>query len=747
MDLLRDEFAKTTSIKNRSDPGQTMNKRHLASIASVLLAVILVSSAIAFVAPESKADELESSVQSSKIGKVVEDFTLQSHRGRKWALSDFQDKRAVVIVFLGTECPLAKLYGPRLAELQSEFGDAGLAIVGINSNTQDSMTELTAYAERHKLSFPLLKDVGNRVADALGAERTPEVFLLDQQRKVRYHGRIDDQYGVGYARDKLSRRDLALAVEQLLAGKPVARPETEAVGCVIGRVKQIEPTGDVTYCDQIVRILNQHCVECHRPGEIAPFTLTDYDDIVGWEDTILEVIADNRMPPWFANPQHGQFANDARLSAEDKRLIRTWVANGMPKGDPSQQPPAPEFVQGWRMPQPDEVIHMDDQPFRVPAQGVVDYQYFVVDPGWDKDQYICAAEARPDNPSVVHHIIAYLMPPKVGRQDFKNRTMLVAYAPGSPPQVLPDGIAIHVPAGSKILFEMHYTPNGAEQLDHSYVGFKYIEKSRVRKQLHGRMAIEINFRIPPNVSDHVVKADYRLLSDELLLQMSPHMHVRGKSFRYEAFYPDGKQEVLLDVPKYDFNWQLAYRLAEPKLLPKGTRILCTATYDNSEDNPVNPNPNVAVRWGDQSWEEMMIGFFDVIPADVPSQPTGVRNATVDPSGQWKWKRPTHRRKIDERLSLEIYDDRIEGTLQSDDRYYPVKAATLDGDKLSFQVTVKEVGQDLTLDFEAKVYPNQLKGNVRLGIGLIGKSYELPWRAERVEEEDEETDELVSDELQ
>ena len=510
----------------------------------------------------------DTQTSESPLGNVVKDFTLSSHRGRELALADLADKKAVAIVFLGTECPLAKLYASRLSDIEAEFSEKGLAVVGINANTQDSMTEITAYVERHKVSFPILKDVGNRVADALGAERTPEVFLLDAQRTVVYHGRIDDQYGVGFAREKVTRRDLAVAVEELLAGETISQPRTEVVGCFIGRTKTVEQTGDVTYSNQIARIFNKRCVECHRSGEVAPFTLTSYEDTIGWEDTILEVISDNRMPPWFANPKHGEFSNDARLSREEKQLIRTWVANGMPEGNPSQLPPPPEFTEGWRMPEPDEVFHMDEKPFSVRSDGVVDYQYYMVDPEWTEDKYIWAAEARPENPAVVHHIIAYLMLPNQRHHDFQRGTMLAAYAPGSPPRMLKDGVAVHAPAGSKILFEMHYTPNGSKQLDRSYVGFKYMDKADVKKKLRGRMAIETSFRIPPNTSDHVVTADYRSTRDELLLQMSPHMHLRGKSFRYEAIYPDGEKEVLLDVPAYDFNWQLAYRLAEPKLIPK-----------------------------------------------------------------------------------------------------------------------------------------------------------------------------------
>lgn len=543
------------------------------------------------------------------------DFELRNHRGATWKLNDVPRGNLVVIAFLGTECPLAKLYGPRLNELQQEFGKRGVTFVGINSNTQDSLTEITNYVTKHKISYPMLKDVGNRVADQLAAERTPEVIVLDQHRKIRYQGRIDDQYLVGFSRDKVRRRDLAIALEELLAGEVVSTPKTKPIGCHIGRVPESDPVGDITFTKHIAPILNQHCRECHRSGEVAPFQLTTYEDVLGWEDTILEVIADNRMPPWFADPKHGQFSNDARLTQKERNLLQTWVDNGMPEGDPADLPPAPKYIAGWRMPKPDQIITFDDKPFQVPADGVVDYQYFKVDPGWTEDKYVVAMEARPDNVAVVHHIIAYVLDPETKGRRGRGRRMLVGYAPGATPHILNEGTAMHVPAGSQLLFEMHYTPNGTAQADHSYIGVKFTDKKNVKKLLVGGAAINQDFEIPANASDHPVTASYRARGDYMLLEMTPHMHLRGKSFRYDAIYPDGQQEVLLNVPNYDFNWQLTYKLKEPKLIPKGTVIKCRATFDNSADNPVNPEPNKPVYWGDQSWEEMMIGFFTAVAAD------------------------------------------------------------------------------------------------------------------------------------
>lgn len=555
----------------------------------------------------------DAAVKDSAVGKQVDDFTLDNCYGKSVSLSDFADRKVVAVVFLGTECPLAKLYGPRLTDIQKRYRDRGVQVVGINSNKQDSLTEIAAYVHRHEIGFPMLKDLGNVVADRLAAERTPEVFLLDQDRVVRYHGRIDDQYGVGYSRERDAKPELTLAIDQLLLGEDVTTKQTEAVGCHIGRVKPVEPSGDVTYAKHIAPILNAHCVSCHRTGEIAPFTLSNYDDVLGWEDTILEVIDDNRMPPWSADPAHGSFSNDPRLSQQERELITTWVDNGMPQGDPGDLPPPPRFASGWQIQKPDQVIKMREQPFPVPAEGIVDYQRFVVDPGWTEDKYIVAAEARPDCRSVVHHILVYVIPEGADREDI--RQIVVGYAPGALPLQLPAGVAIEVAAGSKLLFELHYTPNGSPQDDLSYLGIRFTDRKNVRKLLRGQIAIDQEFLIPPGAASYAVDATYHAKVDEYLISMTPHMHVRGKSFKYVAHFPDGRREVLLNVPRYDFNWQLKYVLNEPVHIPPGTEIRCDAIFDNSEHNPSNPDPTIPIGWGDQSFDEMMIGFMETVPVE------------------------------------------------------------------------------------------------------------------------------------
>ncbi len=555
------------------------------------------------------------------IGHQVDRFELHDFRGKVHNLGDYDDKQLVVAVFMGVECPLAKLYAPRLEELSQEFGPQGVQFLMIDSNQQDSITDLGAFARINKLTFPVLKDPDNAVADQFRAERTPEVFVLDAQRTVRYNGRIDDQYGLGsnsgYARPEVKRRDVAVALEELLAGKEVSLAVTPATGCIIGRIPKVDPHGDVTYSNQIVRFLQDRCVECHRDGEIGPFSLTDYDEVVGWAEMMREVMDEGRMPPWFADPQYGHFKNDVRLSDEEKLLFNTWVDNGCPRGDSDQLPPPREFATGWQIGEPDMIVHIADEPYTVPAEGVVEYQYFTVDPGFKEDTWVKATQARPDNRAVVHHIIAFMHPPNSSGRGDGIRSGLGGYAPGSGARVFPKGVGTFVPAGSLITFQMHYTPNGTVQKDNSSLGLIFADPSEITHRADGGLTGTLAFRIPPGDPNYEVTSRKKFRRDTMLISLAPHMHLRGKSFRYEAEYPDGTREILLDVPNYDFNWQLSYNFAEPKLIPKGTYLHCTAHFDNSEDNLANPDPTEEVTFGDQTWEEMMFGFFTSI---VPFEP-------------------------------------------------------------------------------------------------------------------------------
>ncbi len=582
--------------------------------------------------------------ERSSIGQSIEKFSARDFRGKEVSLADIPSDKLVVVVFLGTECPLANLYAPRLNELAKEFESRGVAFLGVDSNRQDSITELANYAQVHELKFPLIKDVGNAIADQFGARRTPEAFVLDTKRVVRYQGRIDDQYGLGnssgYAQTKVRTRMLADALEALLAGKEVERPVVEATGCLIGRVHPSNDESQVTYSKQVARILQRNCVECHRPGQIAPFALTDYDEVAGWAEMIEEVVRQQRMPPWHADPKYGHFQNDRSLSDEDKETLYAWVRAGAPKGNPADLPEPITYPEGWQLKTPEQIIYMADEPYTVPAEGAVRYQYFLVDPHWNESRWIDSSECLIGNRGVVHHIFVFTVPPAHPMAKMKDgylgdgvepdvgiggMALIAGAAPGTPPGTAPKGMATFVEAGTKLLFQMHYTPNGSVQKDRTCVGFNFCKADEVKHNVAIDMAINFAFKIPPGNDNFPVEATHRFDRDAILLTLTPHMHLRGKSFRYDLKYPDGTTETILNVPAYDFNWQVTYYLKEPKFIPAGTMMQCLAHFDNSENNLANPDPKATVGWGDQTWEEMMIGWYsattDVDPADIGGYPS------------------------------------------------------------------------------------------------------------------------------
>ena len=591
-----------------------MNSRKLTVVAFLFLGLLVPF----FTIWEQKAETHAESV-AGLAKKSVTNFTLLDFRGKKHSLSDFKSSKVVVIAVLGTECPLAKLYAPRLAALEKAYKKKGVAFIGIDANVQDSLTEIAAYARVHKIRFPILKDLGNKVVDALGAKRTPEVFVLDARRTVRYWGRIDDQYGVGYVREKANIHFLKDAIDQLLSGKKIVVASSASVGCHIGRVKIPKENAKVTYANQISRLLQKRCVECHRSGEIAPFSLTDYDEVVGWAEMIEEVVLEQRMPPWHANPKHGKFQNDRLLSKEEKAMIVQWVADGAPLGDVKQIPKPKKYVTGWQLPRkPDMEFFIQKKPFKVAAEGEIAYQWFSIDPKLTEDKWLHAAEIMPGNHLVVHHILAFIRMPDGSKSFGGGGGFLVGYVPGLRVSPYPKGMAKFIPKGAHIAFQVHYTPVGSEQFDQSKIGLVFADEKEITHEVMTTRAAKRRLEIPPHAGNHRVEATSKSVPINVqLLGMMPHMHLRGKSFRYEAMYANGKSEILLDIPAYDFNWQTGYQLVKPKNFPPGTRMRCIAHYDNSSGNLNNPNPSKVVEWGDQTWEEMMIGYFDIaVPAAI-----------------------------------------------------------------------------------------------------------------------------------
>ena len=400
---------------------------------------------------------------------------------------------------------------------------------------------------------------------------------------------------------------------------------------------QVPRTSPPTFYKDVLPIVQQHCQTCHRPHEIAPLPFVTYKETKDWADQIRDAVRSKKMPPWFADSCCGHFANDPSLTQQEIDTLIAWASAKAPEGNPQDAPPAPHWTEGWNIAPPDLVLSMP-KPVSIPAHGDIEYTYEIVPTNFTEDKWIQMSEIRPSSRSHVHHAVVYIRPPdspwlrgapagmpftasSLGdehlRHDAHSTTsdMLLVYAPGSSPDHWPDGMAKFVPAHSDLVFQMHYTSNGKAATDQTSVGIVFATTKPRQRVVTLQLANDHNaIPIPPNTDDYRVEVHGTIPNDAVLLSFFPHMHLRGKKFEYDIVNPDKTIEPLLKV-NYDFYWQLSYRLAEPRPLKAGTDLRAVAWYDNSRNNPHNPNPNDPVQWGDQTYNEMMVGFFDVaVPA-------------------------------------------------------------------------------------------------------------------------------------
>jgi hypothetical protein len=385
----------------------------------------------------------------------------------------------------------------------------------------------------------------------------------------------------------------------------------------------------------VVPVLQRHCQSCHRAGEAAPFSMSTYEEVRPWAKAIKAAVLRRTMPPWFADASFGSFKNNPSLSPAEIQTIVSWADGGAPPGDRRAAPPPLNFVEGWNIGKPDCVFEMP-VPFNVPANGVLPYQWIVLPTGFKEDKWVTGLEIRPENRRAVHHVVLYYrMPgsswlagskpgfanskPTDGSEGGGADGFLGGYTPGMPAIKLTPGRAVQLPAGADLVLEMHYTPYGRATTDRTKIGLNFADEKPFETEWK-LFVVTHDFVIPPGDPNFRVNAQITLNSDLKLVNFWPHMHLRGKAFEFRAIFPDGSAEMLLRVPQYRFDWQLTYELASERVLPKGTRIVATAYYDNSVNNPVNPNPAAEVRWGDQTWEEMMVGFITAaVPAGADPQ--------------------------------------------------------------------------------------------------------------------------------
>lgn len=532
-------------------------------------------------------------------GEHVGNFRLFDAQGGSHHLYYFSDKDAIVLVAQDTSCAAATRRASALEKLQAEHGEQ-VQFFYINPTQQRG--ELTTVG-----SVPVLVDDAQLVGRTLNLNRAGEALVINPKT-----------WSLAYRGD--AGKALSAALDDVLAGKPVSETSKRAKGCDIAYAPH--DGSAISYADRIVPILSENCVSCHRPGGIGPWAMTDYNMVRGFSLMIREVLMTRRMPPWHADPTVGHWANDRSLSREDLQTLVSWIDAGAPRGE-GEDLLAQHAVHKplWgQLGEPDLVI--DIPPTDVPATGVVDYQYKLVKNPLDKDVWVRASQIVPGERAVLHHVITRFgelieSGRRKGRVGGSIGGGLAGYVPGAEARPLPEGTGTFLPAGATIEFQMHYTTSGVATTDHSKLGI-YFHEAEPEHKIHGMILANGRIRIPPHAKNHQERVAQAFETDVLVYSILPHSHYRGKAARFVAQYPDGSEEVLLNVPNYDFNWQTTYLLDQPKFMPAGTRIVYTNWWDNSAQNPANPDPTKEVRWGQQSYEEMIFGaisYREVKPSE------------------------------------------------------------------------------------------------------------------------------------
>ncbi|MFM9167969.1 MAG: redoxin family protein [Verrucomicrobiota bacterium] len=551
------------------------------------------------------------------IGRMIDDLVFTTLDGQNLSLSGFKDKKGLVVIMTSATCPVSKRYLPSVAKLSAELKSQGLGLLLVNALGSEKPEDIRAQLSVAGISAPYVHDTDQQLSLALGARTTTEVFLLDPARTLVYRGALDDQYGINYNLDAPKHAYLRDAIAALLRGEKPAVQATAAPGCELDLTTSAKnaKTTTVTYHRDVARILQQNCVSCHRDDGIAPFALDDLQEVKDRAKVIRRVVSEGTMPPWFAGTDkqaaQNPWANDCSLSPRDRADLLSWIdSKDRPVGDPAHAPLKRTYPSEWSIGKPDLVVQLS-KAYDIKADGFMPYAHDVVQTELKEDRWVTAYEILPSERDVVHHVIVRVHSPgsKVTQADEGREGYWAAYVPGNGSAVYPEGFARKLPAGARVSFQIHYTPSGKAKKERLKMGLVFATKPPTHEVRTAPLA-NPRLSIPPGAARHVETHTQRVPFDMPVMGFMPHMHTRGAAFRYEVTYPDGKSETLLDIPRYDFNWQLRYEYRQPKLVPQGSVMKITAVFDNSPGNKANPDPTKRVRWGSQTVDEMMIGYVE-----------------------------------------------------------------------------------------------------------------------------------------
>ena len=543
------------------------------------------------------------------VGMRVDDFQLLDHLGVAHRLFYYSDAPAIVVMTQGNGCPIVRNAVPAYRQVRDNYQEQGVKFFLLNSNLQDNKTTIAKEVADFGFDIPVLVDENQLVGESLNVTRTAEVFVIDpKSRKIVYHGPVDDRLTYQNQKAKAEFSYLSDALDAIIAEETVKISQVDAPGCIVNFPERDnkETHTNISYHDTIAPILEERCVECHQVGGIGPWAMTSYDMIKGFSPMIREVIRTDRMPPWHSDPNIGSFLHDRSLTSNEIKTLVHWIEAGSPRDDGYDPLADPrESLPDWPLGVPDLILTVPS--FDVPATGVVDYQRpYVVNP-LEEGKWLRASTVKVGSRESVHHVLTgYLKEvPKNGQSnEVRWGASVGGYAVGAESMIAREGLGTYIPAGGAIGLQMHYTPFGRAVTDTTQIGLYFYDK-RPPRMLRNSVIMDFSIEIPPGKANHAETAYLEFPKDAELFYAFPHAHYRGQSSTLAIRYPDGREEIILSLPKYDFNWQRAYEFKDPIKIPAGAKLIARYTYDNSTQNAANPDPSKKIVWGDQSFEEML----------------------------------------------------------------------------------------------------------------------------------------------
>jgi peroxiredoxin len=554
----------------------------------------------------------------------ISDFSLVDQEGRFFQLSRNPDQKAIVFIAYDDSSKDARRAASELADIAEDFADQKVAFAIVNITSEADKNVIRKIAKDRKIDIRILMDNSQLVAEEIGLTRAAEAIIIDPVAKtVVYRGAISKAVAEGSRSERNAGSYVADALTALLAGQDIAQTQLASKGEVITFPMMTAHQDSLSYAKDIAPILEERCVTCHQEGGIAPFAMSSLQMVQGWSPMIRETLITKRMPPGQIGAEFVDSFHDIyHITTEETQKLVHWIDDGSKSSDDTD--PLMEIVHTqvkWMNGEPDIIIDIPEQ--RIPATGVQDYRNVMIPLELDEDIWVKAVEFEAGDTTVLHHIIAFSYGPDgVNEFEILNQGIgLGAYAPGNELNLYPEGAGYPLKAGGGLMLQMHYTTSGKEAIDASQIGI-YVWDEEPERQILGGSAADLDILIAPNESHHEMVASKKFRKDSYLTMVGPHMHYRGSDANFKLVYPDGREEEILNVPNYQFNWQKTYDFKEPKFLPAGTEMVFRATFDNSSNNPFNPDPNAEITWGEQTWQEMFFGFFRYVEADVEEASDG-----------------------------------------------------------------------------------------------------------------------------